>query len=318
MSLEPGLKKQSLPIAQVVGGDYDKETLYLVNDDESNVRGGVKPELNILEAEKALSKKKMALKEKQAELLRMKEAFAIGVEPHDYMGAGKEAYVLAIKTKEKRNNKAIELPPGSSFSLVVPPEGRFIWYIAGPSGSGKSYVCKGLAENYRKQFPDRPVYLVSLLKQDETLDSMKGGMPIRLNIKKLVESPLEDLEPLRNSLVIFDDYDTIQGAEGKAVYKLLDDIAIMGRHTFTSMVCISHYLTNYKKSRIILTEATHYVIYPGATGRQALTYFLKTYVGMDEKEAIDLKHCGSRWVCIHKNFPMWCVTEFSANLLHLN
>jgi len=42
------------------------------------------------------------------------------------------------------------------------------------SGSGKSHIAKGVAERYMKQFPDRDVYLVSKLEEDETLDNMKG------------------------------------------------------------------------------------------------------------------------------------------------
>lgn len=77
-------------------------------------------------------------------------------------------------------------------------------------------------------YPDRPVYLVSKLDEDDTLDNMKTGAPIRLNHDEWVDTP-PDINKLTNSMIIFDDFDTIEGKAGKAVQQFIDDIAIMGR-----------------------------------------------------------------------------------------
>lgn len=315
LSLEPSGKKESQAIALVSGGEYDGEKLYLIEDD-TPIRGALKPELRLAEAEKLL--KHLPPKQRHAELLRMEEAFNKGTQPSEYIGAGKEAYETTFLQATKGDKKTVELPPESTFTLMPPAKGRAVWFVAGPSGAGKSYIAKGVAERYRRMFPDRVVYLISKLPADDTLDSMKGGKPVRINVQKLVDQPIQDLEPLRDCLILFDDYDTYTAPFDKAVFKLIDDIATMGRHTNTSMLCMSHYLTNYKKTRILLTEATHYIIYPNTTGRQALVYFLKTYVGMDEEDIMELKKMGSRWICIYKNYPMWLVSEHSAKLLHLD
>lgn len=314
LSFEPGKKSESVSIAVVNGGDYNGDHLYLVPEEKSHKKP--KEELRLQDAEKLL--RHLPPKERHAELLRMEEAWNQGLTPDKYIGSGAEAYEVVAGKATKGADKRIQLPPGSTFTLLpsADKDKREVWFIAGPSGAGKSYIAKNLAEKYRKQFPDRLVYLVSKLPSDETLDSMKGGKPIRINVQKLVDSPIKELEPLRNCLILFDDYDTYTAPFDKAVFKLIDDIATMGRHTNTSMLCMSHYLTNYKKTRLLLTEATHYVIYPNSTGKQALTYFLKTYVGMDDEEVAELKRMGSRWVCIYKNFPMWLVSEHSAKLLH--
>lgn len=308
--------KSSPAIAIVSGGQYDGDSLYLHTDDDDK-RKAPKQELRLVEAEKLL--RHLPPKDRHAELLRMEEAFRIGQAPSEYVGCGKDAYEKVFTKANKEKTKVIELPPESSFTLLPSSDKgkREVWFIAGPSGAGKSYIARGLAERYRKQFSDRPVYLVSKLPQDDTLDAMKGGPPTRINVQKLVDQPIKDLEPLRDSLILFDDYDTYTAPFDKAVFKLIDDIATMGRHTNTSMLCMSHYLTNYKKTRLLLTEATHYVIYPNSTGKQALTYFLKTYVGMDEDEINELKRMGSRWICIYKNYPMYMISEHSARLLHM-
>lgn len=308
--------KDATPLATVSGGEYNKDVLYLqTSDTKSSGKKGVQ-ELEI--GKHRLSK---LSPRKQSEVMRvLQEAYKKGIPPEhlnlDVDGA-EEVYREMLGEVEEKGSSKIKLPPGSTFSLNInpDPEKRFIYYIAGASGSGKSYIAKHIAEQYQKQFKNRPVYLVSKLKEDETLDGMTIK-PKRLNIEKLMATPMKDLEPLRETLVIFDDYDTLQGKEAKAVQTLIDDICIMGRHTVTSILILSHHLSNYKSTRLCLTEATHFVVYPQSTGAHALNYFLKTYVGMGPKEVQAIKNTGSRWLCIHKNFPIYYVTETEAGLIN--
>ena len=308
--------KDSLPVAVVSGGEYSKETLYLQQGDG---KGSDKKGVQELEIGKhRLSK---LSPRKQSEVMRvLQEAYRKGIPPEHLnipVEGAEDAYREMLGEVQEKGSSKIKLPPGSTFSLNFNPDPtkRSIYYIAGASGSGKSYIAKHLSEQYQKMFKGRPVYLVSKLKEDETLDGMKER-PMRLNIEKITEKPMTDLEPLRESLVIFDDYDTLTGKEAKAVQQLIDDICIMGRHTVTSILILSHHLSNFKKTRLCLTEATHFVVYPQSTGAHALNYFLKTYVGMGPKEVAAIKNTGSRWLCIHKNFPIYYITETEAGLLN--
>jgi len=308
--------KDSLPVAVVSGGEYNKDVLYLQQGDG---KGSDKKGVQELEIGKhRLSK---LSPRKQSEVMRvLQEAYRKGIPPeHLNLGVegAEDAYREMLGEVQEKGSSKIKLPPGSTFSLNFNPDPskRSIYYIAGASGSGKSYIAKHLSEQYQKMFKGRPVYLVSKLKEDETLDGMKER-PMRLNIEKITEKPMTDLEPLRDSLVIFDDYDTLTGKEAKAVQQLIDDICIMGRHTVTSILILSHHLSNFKKTRLCLTEATHFVVYPQSTGAHALNYFLKTYVGMGPKEVAAIKNTGSRWLCIHKNFPIYYITETEAGLLN--
>jgi hypothetical protein len=305
--------KESIPIAIVTGGEYDGERLYL-NDDS---KGGKKPKKKLSFAKAKMDK--MRARDRSALELQLQEAFAKGVPPEHLMVEGdgvREMYEEMLEDTKK--DISVELPPESTFQLIPSPKKdvREIWYIAGPSGSGKSYIAKGLAERYRRMFPDRVVFLVSKLREDETLDSMKGGPPIRIDPQKLVDNPMKDLTNLEDAMIIFDDYDTFTKPFDKAVQKLIDDIATMGRHSNTTMLCLSHYLSNYAKTRLLLCEATHFVLYPAATGNHALTYLLQTYLGFDKDEVAGIRKIKSRWICIHKNFPQWVVSEHTANLLH--
>lgn len=311
--------KDATAIAKVQGGDLNGETLYLHQSGASGGRKGVK------ELELGKHRLRSLPARKQMEVMRvLQEAYARGI-PVDHlplelrqMEGVADAYEEMVGSAKQTEETHIKLPPGSTFTLIPTkdPKKREVWYIAGASGSGKSYIAKGLAEQYMKQFPDRQVYLVSKLEEDDTLDNIKGKKLIRLNPKKLVESPLKDLTKLTDSMVIMDDYDTFLGKEMKVIQQLIDDIAIMGRHHNITMLCLTHYLTNYSKTRLLLTEATHIVVYPLSTGAHALNYLLKTYLGLEKDEISAIRRGGSRWVMLFKNYPNYCVTETEAFLLH--
>jgi hypothetical protein len=213
--------------------------------------------------------------------------------------------------------KPIRLPPDSQFQILPSPkkDKREIYYVAGASGSGKSYQARGLAERYKKLFPDREIYLISKLNEDETLDTMKTGKPKRIRVDSLATDPIKDISIFANSMVIFDDYDTFPAPMDKIVLQLIDDIATMGRHHTITMCCLSHYLTNYKRTRLLLNEATHFIVYPQATSAHALKQLLGNHLGMEPDEVKKLRSMG-RWVCLHKQFPQWLVSEHFARMLN--
>lgn len=251
--------------------------------------------------------------------------------------AKKNKYAIAIVKGEKGNqdyNKflvldddpkikgitQIEIDDDVCFQILpnVNKDKRDIFYIAGASGSGKSYVARTIADNYHKMYPDRKIYIISKLEADDTLDKMKAPFH-RLKYEKLVEFPI-DINEFSHSLVIFDDYDTIQGKAGKAVHQLIEDIAIMGRkhndkQGCITMLCLTHYITNYKKTRLLLNEANYFVVYPQATSTHALTYLLKTHLGFDRKDIKKLKKMG-RWVCFHKSYPQYLLSSQHGRILH--
>ena len=281
----------SRAIARVKGGEYDGEILYL-HDDST---GGRKPKNSLDMTAMAKELPKMKPADRTRVMSKMADAYAKG-EPK-LTGLGDEVDDEGI----------FELLPSPD------PKKREVWYIAGQSGSGKSYIAKGLADMYHKLYPERGVYLISKLKEDETLDKLKFLK--RLNIQSFIDD-YPDLEEFKDCMIIADDYDTLTGDAQKTIEKLIDDLAIMGRHTNTTMLCLSHYLTNYKKTRLLLNEATHIVVYPLSTSYHALRYLLKSYVGVDEDDLKRQRRYGSRWLSYAKGFPQFMISQKNAELLH--
>jgi hypothetical protein len=302
------------PIAIVKGGDYDGEVLY-VNDEDDHK--GKKPSFEINPNRYKTELRDLKPTERVRLLLRLEEAFKKGLTSDQLIGESSLARQLYDRIlSDSVKDKSVTLPDDDSSFVLLPssdPEKREVFYIAGASGSGKSHIAKGLGECYKKLFPDREVYLISKLEEDATLDSMRPK-PKRIKIQSLIDD-YPDLEEFNECMVIFDDYDTFTGDAEKVVHKLIDDIATMGRHHKTTMLCLSHYLTNYKKTRLLLNEATHIVVYPQATSHHALGYLLKTHVGMNGDDIHELKKMG-RWVCVYKHYPQWLISGKHCRLLH--
>jgi hypothetical protein len=303
------------PIARVKGGEYDNEVLYLHEDAPGGAGGGKRPKASFNRQRYMKSLSGLKPTERTRTFAQMEEALAKDVAPEKFIGSGEAKDVYEKIVKESKSDKVIELDDGGMFELLPSPDPkkREVWYIAGQSGSGKSYIAKGLAHYYHKLHPERGVYLVSKLNEDSTLDTLKFLK--RVNIQSFVDD-YPDLDEFKDCMVIFDDYDTLTGDAEKVITKIVDDLAIMGRHTNTTMLCLSHYLTNYKKTRLLLNEATHIVVYPLSTSYHALRYLLKNYVGVDEEDLKRQRKLGSRWLAYAKGFPQFMISQKNAEILH--
>ena len=233
-------------------------------------------------------------------------------------------YLDTAEKPDKNKKTKIELPFHCKFEIIpnTNPNKRDIIYLAGASGSGKSYLCKQIVENYVKLYPKRKIFIVSKLDYDDTLDSIKSKNIIKLDHTDFVNNPPDiNSELFYESFVIFDDIDAIDDkAQDKAINTFMNDIAVTGRkhrngQGCISMAFISHYLSNYKKTRLILNEATHYCLYPQSTATSQLYYLLNKYLGMSRNEIRELKKLG-RWVCIHKNYPQHMISQYTSQMLN--
>jgi hypothetical protein len=306
--------KDGMPIAIVRGGDDDGKILSVFSDEDKSSKKGSK-EIDAIRYTKDL--KGLSATKRVALFNRLQEAKEKGIPPEMLIeDEGIRRLYKRILSDDSSNDKTIVLPDDSTFHLIPNPDKdkRSVYYIAGASGSGKSYIARGLAEGYKKLFPSRQVYLISKLKEDSTLDTMKIGRPLRIDVQSLIDN-YPTIDEFKDCMVIFDDYDTFTDKAGKVVQQLIDDLAIQGRHTNTTMLCLTHYITNYKKTALMLNEAMYYIIYPQSTSFSSLKYLLATRVGMSKEEIHELRKMG-RWVCIYKNYPQFLISQHTAKILH--
>lgn len=228
-----------------------------------------------------------------------------------------------IKKDPKKRTK-IEIPEECYFNIVPPIDShkRQCLYLCAASGAGKSYLCKTYSENYHKLFPNRPVYLISKLQTDETLDELE--FITRLNIDDFILNKFDvNNAKWSNSLFIFDDYDCFEKTQMNACQDLIDQILTMGRRHGDnqggiSCIIISHHITNFRKTAIVLNECDYIITYPQGVNQKSLVYLLETYIGLTKKEAKKIKQLPSRWVCFHMRRPMFVLSQVSCELLFQN
>jgi len=302
-------RKHAGAIAIVRGGDSDGDIVYVHSDDKpSNLPKSVTMSYD----QPALSH----LKAKDRRSVSSRIQGVLQSNADDVRGVYETSAGLYRRLREEKDKAtAITLPADAHFEIVPNCDEtvRSIFFITGASGSGKFTIGRMIAANYVRLFPNRNVYLISKVSSDPAFDTMMVGKPKRVDVSSLVDDPLPYTE-LADSLVIMDDVDTFATEEKKAVSQLCDDICALGRHVNVSLCFLTHRLTDYKATRLILNEATHFVVYPGATSYHALSYLLKTHMGMTAHEIQDLKRMGSRWVMISK-IPRYILSEHSVKLL---
>lgn len=216
---------------------------------------------------------------------------------------------ISNEDKEDEHTKPFgSLTIDGKYSQVPDPDSeRQILYITGASGSGKSTYTKNYVKNYKKMYPKRPVYLFSILKEDESLDEVQ---PHRIIIDdSLIEQPLI-AEDFKDSIVIFDDTDCISNKKHReAVNNILSEILETGRHFNTSCILTFHLATGGRDTRRILNEAHSVVYFPHSGSNVGLKRLLQDYLGIDKKTIKKIKDSRSRWAVIFRNYPNVIMTE---------
>jgi ABC-type dipeptide/oligopeptide/nickel transport system ATPase component len=225
----------------------------------------------------------------------------------------KSKYVYLDEKGDATNNyKEVKIKDGS-FQFI--PDIKFrINYIVGASGSGKSYFASNLAEEYKLLYPKNPIYLLSYLSDDTSIDRVKGIQRIQLNDDFLEETI--ECEDLKNSLTIWDDVDCITDKKMKLKLKeLLIKILNTGRHTNTSLIYLSHIACNGVETKPLLNEASSITFFNQTLGGRTKTYLLNQYFGLNKKQIEAIDNVEGRAITILKTYPMVMIAEKEIQLV---
>ena len=190
---------------------------------------------------------------------------------------------------------------------------RTIHYIIGASGSGKSFYASNLANEYKKMNPKNPVYLLSYVDSDGSIERIKGILRIPLNASFLEEDL--DASDFEDALVIFDDTDCITEKALKSKLRdLLGKLLNTGRHTKTSVIYLSHIGIGVE-NRGILNECHSLTIFPATLGGRSRSYLLSNYLGLNKKEIDAIDNIHSRAITFVKSYPMLVLAERQISLV---
>ncbi len=195
-------------------------------------------------------------------------------------------------------------------------------YVAGVSGSGKSYWIADYLKFYKKLFPDSKIYLFSEKLIEPIFDKFKM---VRIAMKEadedgqyiLISDPIDPLTELdEGCLVIFDDVDSIRDKRlKKEIYSIAETIFKVGRARGMSVIMTSHSLSNYRETRDFISESNIKVLFPRCGSRHFSREFMKTYVGMSKKEIEKIYKLDTRSVSFHCDHPAWILSDHEISMV---
>lgn len=218
-----------------------------------------------------------------------------------------------IEANKKGYYKSLELSEGQLQQVPhVEKNQREVCFITGPSGSGKSTHIVKYAKLYKKLFPDNDIIVFSKIEHDE-IDELN---PIRIKLnEELIDEPVDSKE-LKNSLVIFDDIDTIKDKHVReAVMDIRDDLLQVGRHDDIYVCTVSHIITDGPNTRVCLSESNCVTFFPSSGSVYHIVQFLKKYCGLSGKQTDEVLNLKSRWVTIYRRSPQYILYEKGCYLL---
>jgi hypothetical protein len=114
---------------------------------------------------------------------------------------------LDEKPNSTNNYPELKLQEGHFQYIPNKDKERTILYVLGASGSGKSYYTASYALEYHRMFPKRPIYILSYVDSDSSIDRIKTAKRIKLG-EDFLKADLNS-DDFTESLVIFDDCDCI-------------------------------------------------------------------------------------------------------------
>lgn len=230
---------------------------------------------------------------------------------------------LPIENYMFDGNKSFVLPDGDGGTLQLLPSFTTIgekgstYYLAAPSGSGKTTWVSLMCVEILKYHPDYKVVLFSRYDDDTSYDPIVKSHMIKIKIdEELLTNPIDIEKELKTGcIVIFDDItsSTISSALQKYMKRLKDELLENYRsHTDDGKDCFvfvtNHLVCDNLNTKLSIYESDYIVLFPDSSRGQN-TRCLKTYIGMTNKEADFALKLNSRWICIHNRYPKFVVYD---------
>lgn len=242
---------------------------------------------------------------------------------------------------EAKKVQEITIKDEGKFQVIPKTNGSSHGFVFGSSGSGKSYFVGNYATVYQEFYPENPVYLVSYIDEDSSIDRIPDL--IRISIKDIMDGKITG-KAIHDSMIIFDDVDAlpslpkeeqevedgdekpVKKAKGKdinnpkdvfnAVEELRDQLLTTGRHHNVSVIVTSHLGANFGHTKKVINESSFITVFPKGGNAAQIERIMSTYSGLNKKQLKKLVDQPSRWVMLSKVYPQYVVSEKSVYLVN--
>jgi adenylate kinase family enzyme len=193
-------------------------------------------------------------------------------------------------------------------------------FISGISGSGKSTIAKQLIDGYLKLLGKQTRIILFTQTEDldpvfEPFDESKSFVHVCIKSDPMYTSILT--ENLKDSIVIFDDYENLDKSLQVFTMTLIKDILERGRKMNIQTILINHQTQNYNKTRALIFECDTYVLFPNSN-KNSVKKFLLSYGDVDKKEVGDLIEDAMNpfdFLLFRKSVPRYILTKNKIKLI---
>lgn len=143
-----------------------------------------------------------------------------------------------------------------------------------------------------------------LIKREIELERMKPTTKDKTKTKFTTTTFFQEWIEEGPSVVVFDDYEALDGDKKDRALYLIRRIGEVGRHSSTNMIVISHLTNDYANTRSILMECHNVFLYKLNLWKNN-KYLMDKYLGFDNSlinRIYKLFNEGNRWICINKTY----------------
>ena len=289
-------KDNNIAVAKIVGGKQDGQIIYLQNDPDNHHQ---------CDKQEISSKTCIHCGKQFARPDSMKR--------HVDNNACRIAFAKTyMKKREQENSKTFDslvVPDGKLQVLpMIRKDQRNCIYVSGCAGSGKSkwvgdYLKAGQKIN------KKDIFLFSHVEDDNAFKDIGNNLNQISLDDEFLEEPIDVNKEMHNSVLVFDDIDSLTGDMAKEVKRIQDTALKIGRHSNIDIINTNHLSTDSMKTKTLLNEANAFVIYPKGSSKMSLDRLLKNYIGLNQKTIDKICAMKSRWVYIYRNYPQFIVNE---------
>lgn len=227
--------------------------------------------------------------------------------------------VVYFETKEDHKQKPVATEHRGHLEILprkpnVGTENENI-FVCGASGSGKTYVLRTYACNYKRLHPTNKIYMITQSKEEKLPDSCKVFTATMRDSKRTYaefldlqyidaytyfkdkkddEQVLDITRDYKECLVIFDDFVYFAGKNKNETKTMRDNINLMilqilnlGRKIGVSCLITSHLLYDRKYNELfqnIYSEINKLCFSPDNINKRQLSYILKSYFSFNGLE----------------------------------
>ena len=237
----------------------------------------------------------------------------IGIPVAIIKGNKKYAKTLFSVSKDEEINGFNKLEIDGGTFQVIPNFNaeRSTVFIAGTSGSGKSYWASEYIKEYLKIYPDNPVYLIT-----EAIDADPAFKDLKLkkvNLEGILDDPI-DWNEFESCLVCFDDVDSLTGKMYKYIYELRNKLLMNSRKKGVSVITTSHSFSG--RDLVPVLNESQVIVFFGSNYNRSLHYLLEKYIGLTKEGIKEVRSNKSRWMTFCKTFPNILVSEKKIQTLN--